>query len=64
MAASRLCRLNMTHACDPLEELKVLDLANILMGKVCDMEHFLLDFGIRYPVGVSLLLVARKPSTP
>jgi len=63
MAASRFCRRNTTQAFDPLAELRVTGLANILLGKALDFERFLIDFGIRYPMGGSLLLVARKPST-
>ena len=45
---------------DRLAELKIGGVANQLLGKVLDLERALIRMGVSFPVGGSLLLMARK----
>jgi SAM-dependent methyltransferase len=46
---------------DPFEELKITGLANLLLEKTLALERVLIQLGVSFPAGGSLLLVAKKP---
>ena len=46
---------------DPMRELHLSHTANRVFRRVTDLERAMIRAGIRFPVGGSALLVARKP---
>jgi ubiquinone/menaquinone biosynthesis C-methylase UbiE len=60
IAASRLAK-NDVAMLDPVGELNIGTLANRALQAVCASEAALLDWGLSFPIGGSLLLVARRP---
>lgn len=47
---------------DPMAELRIGTLANRILSAVMSVEIFLTRFGVRFPAGGSLFIVARKPA--
>jgi SAM-dependent methyltransferase len=45
---------------DPMSELKINNLLNTLLEKILDFERWIIGLGLSFPIGGSLLLVARK----
>ncbi|MBD1896732.1 class I SAM-dependent methyltransferase [Coleofasciculus sp. FACHB-129] len=45
---------------DPLSELRISGLANSILGKVLDFERAAIRLGLSFPLGGSLLLIAKK----
>jgi SAM-dependent methyltransferase len=60
MMLSRLRIGNSDKAYDPLAELKIGGLTNWILWKVLGLERALIGSGLSFPLGGSLLLVARK----
>lgn len=56
----RIHRFDTSHRTDALADMRVSPLLNRLLGKVMDAEMFLIRRGLRFPVGGSILLVAKK----
>ena len=61
MMISRLRKRNPDHAFDPLAEHRISGLANAVLENLLNFERALIRWGFPFPVGGSLLLVARKP---
>ena len=59
MALQRLSSRNQNF--NPEDEFKISPLLNASLYLVMQLELTLLRFGLRFPVGGSLLLLARKP---
>jgi SAM-dependent methyltransferase len=55
-----LARWRKRRAADPFDELRIGGIANLLLEKVLDVERGLIQLGVAFPFGGSLLLVARK----
>jgi len=60
MVASRLRQKKSKEPVDELAELKISGLANTALEKVLDFERWLIRLGLNFPVGGSLLAVAKK----
>jgi hypothetical protein len=60
MAASRLVHRKPRADYDPLAELKIAPWLNWTLEKVLDLERLLIQAGIPFPAGGSLLVVARR----
>jgi SAM-dependent methyltransferase len=60
MWLSRLQKSWFTEKNDPMSELRIGQIANRLLGTVMTIERGFIRSGIRFPIGGSLLLVARK----
>ena len=60
MMLSRLLKRLPKVNADPIEELKMGRLANLVLGFVMSAERMLIRLGLTLPFGGSLLLVARK----
>lgn len=58
MAASRFKTRRGQY--DPLKELKLRKSTNVVLSRVLDLERSLIDLGISFPFGGSLLLIGRK----
>lgn len=56
----RISRLDNSHRMDALADMRVSPVLNWLLGKVMGIEMFLVKRGLRFPVGGSVLLVAKK----
>lgn len=56
----RFGRRKQAQAFDTLAELKIGDIPNYLFRAVMNIERFMLAWGMRFPVGGSRLLIARK----
>jgi len=57
---SRLKDRYSTRTFDPLSELNINNLANTILEKILDFERWIIRLGLSFPIGGSLLLVARK----
>lgn len=62
MLAIRLQKRKPTQVRDPLAELRMGSFPNRLLGMVLAVERYLIKKGTNFPVGGSLLLIARKSS--
>ena len=51
-----------TRKFDPMSELKINNLGNAILEKILDFERGIIRLGLSFPIGGSLLLVARKTS--
>jgi len=60
MIASRLKRRKPNLEFDPTSELKINSLMNRILERVLDLERWMIRLGLSFPVGGSLLLIARK----
>jgi hypothetical protein len=60
MLTSRLVARHRKH--DPLAEFRLPRIVDAALGEVLGLELALIKRGIRFPVGGSLILVARKAS--
>lgn len=60
MVVSRLRKRIASGRYDPLAELRIGGLANTVLKKVLDVERALIRAGFVFPVGGSLLVIARK----
>ena len=60
MAVSRFAQRTHKADYDPLNELRLHPLLNVVLEKVLDLERSLIKFGLTMPMGGSLLLVASK----
>lgn len=63
MAASRLLRPRRRVEADPMAELRIAPAANRVLALVLDAERRLIERGLSFPAGGSLLLAARRPRT-
>ena len=61
MIASRLRRRQSASDSDQMPELKINKLLNVLLEKFLDFERWMIRLGLTFPMGGSLLVVARKP---
>ena len=61
MIASRLRKRRSDSGSNEMPELEVNKLLNALLEKFLDLERWMIGLGLTFPVGGSLLLVARKP---
>lgn len=61
MIASRLRKRPSASDSDQMPELKVNKLLNVLLEKFLDFERWMIRLGLTFPMGGSLLVVARKP---
>lgn len=62
MAISRLKNRHSADAYDPMSEVKINHLMNTLFRRILDFERLIINVGLSFPVGGSLLLIARKAS--
>ena len=62
MLISRLKNKHSSGTYDPMSEIKINHLMNSLFIKILDFERLIIKFGLSFPVGGSLLLIARKSS--
>jgi SAM-dependent methyltransferase len=60
MLASRLRQRYEEESYDPLAELRIGATTNVLLEKVMDIERVLIQAGISFPIGGSLMMIARK----
>jgi SAM-dependent methyltransferase len=60
MMVSRACQRSVKQKSDPLAELRIAGLANALLEKIMGIELLAIRRGFNFPLGGSLLLVARK----
>ena len=60
MFISRMFKRKVKREYDPISELKIRGLLNTIMLKILDFELLLIRFGISFPMGGSLFVVARK----
>ncbi len=60
MLASRLWQKNSQGAVNELDELQMSEWANMALEKVLDFERWFIRRGLNFPVGGSLLVVAKK----
>lgn len=60
MILSRLMKRKSSFKCDQMPELKVNHLVNTVLEKILDFERWIIRLGLSFPMGGSLLLVARK----
>jgi ubiquinone/menaquinone biosynthesis C-methylase UbiE len=58
---SRIGKRQLTGAFDPTAELKIGRMPNRLLENVLDLEGRMIQAGVSFPVGSSLLIVARRP---
>ena len=63
LAVARLRNRNVAGEFDPLEELRMGRAANAVLDKVMDLERVLIQLGVSFPAGGSLLVVGTKPGT-
>ena len=63
LALARLRNRNVADAFDPLEELRMSRVANAVLDRVMDLERVLIQLGVSFPAGGSLLVVGTKPGT-
>lgn len=63
MLASRLVQRKTSASSDHMAELRLHPLLNQAFEAVMNVEHILIRAGMRFPVGGSLLLLAKKPRT-
>lgn len=61
MVASRIFQRHAFQDGDAMAELRLPGLLNQTFERFMDLERLLIQLGIRFPVGGSLLLIARKP---
>ena len=61
MLAARLTKTGHSQKFDPLAELQLSPGLNVVFEKIMGVEHMLIAGGVSFPVGGSLLLVARRP---
>jgi hypothetical protein len=61
LAASRVARRRSGTAFNPTDELRISAFLNELCERALDIERVLIRSGASFPVGSSLLLVARRP---
>lgn len=64
MIISRLTKRKHRFGFSPTSELRIAGLLNIMLERVLDLERYIIRSGFSFPVGGSLLLVARKSSGP
>lgn len=60
MWASRFRQRKSTKNFDPMAELRISGTMNVVLESVLDIERALIGWGLRLPVGGSLLLIAKK----
>jgi SAM-dependent methyltransferase len=60
MMMSRLKDRYSASRFDPMSELKINNLLNTLLEKILDIERWIIGLGLSFPIGGSLLLIARK----
>jgi hypothetical protein len=60
MVASRFRKKKLSIDIDPLAELKLSKSLNNLFGATMKLEERLIRLGLNFPVGGSMLLIARK----
>jgi SAM-dependent methyltransferase len=60
MWVSRLFQQKASANFDPAAELKINPLINFIFKKVLDLERFFIRWGVRFPMGGSLLVAAKK----
>jgi SAM-dependent methyltransferase len=63
LAVARLRNRDMAGEFDPLEELRIGRAANAVLERVMDLERALIQLGVSFPAGGSLLVVGTKPGT-
>ena len=63
MAVARLRNRRVADEFDPLEELRMGRAANAVLERVMDLERLLIQLGVSFPAGGSLLVVGTKPET-
>ena len=62
MIISRLKKRQPDSEWDPTSELRIKGIKNTILGRILDLERFMIRSGLSFPAGGSLLLVARKTS--
>ena len=62
MMASRARQRVVNKSYDPLVELKISGVVNVVLEKVMDVERLAIRAGLNFQAGGSLLLIARKAS--
>ena len=60
MLLSRMKQRKPQDDWDPMAELKIGGLLNLLLEKVMDFERIFIKSGLSFPVGGSLLVIAKK----
>jgi SAM-dependent methyltransferase len=63
LAVARLRNRNVAGEFDPLEELRMGRAMNAVLARVMDLERVLIQLGVAFPAGGSLLVVGTKPGT-
>jgi SAM-dependent methyltransferase len=63
LAVARLRNRSVAEEFDPLEELRMGRVANAVLDRVMALERVLIQLGVSFPAGGSLLVVGRKPGT-
>jgi len=63
LAVARLRNRNVAGEFDPLEELRMGRAMNAVLARVMDLERVLIQLGVSFPAGGSLLVVGTKPGT-
>ena len=63
LALARLRNRSVAVEFDPLEELRMGRAANAVLDRVMDFERVLIQLGVAFPAGGSLLVVGTKPGT-
>jgi SAM-dependent methyltransferase len=61
MIVSRLLPRRRGTTYDPFREFRISGYLNRMLGWVSDIERMLIHFGVSFPYGGSLMLIARKP---
>ena len=62
MMISRYKDRHSAAAYDPMSEVNINNFLNNLFEKILDFERWIIQLGLSFPIGGSLLLVARKVS--
>ena len=63
LAAARLRNRRVADEFDPLEELRMGRAANAVLERIMDLERLLIQLGVSFPAGGSLLVAGTKPGT-
>jgi len=63
LAVARLRNRRVAAEFDPLEELRMGRAANAVFDRVMDLERVLIQLGVSFPAGGSLLVIGTKPGT-
>jgi SAM-dependent methyltransferase len=63
LAVARLRNRGVASEFDPLEELRMGRAMNAVLDRVMDLERVLIQLGVSFPAGGSLLVVGTKPGT-